>query len=262
MTRLAKGDMESMDKNLNHLDQALQAATGKSLLEIGAFAMGKEPVLKSMKIAVVPITAGLGIIEGFCEKVKEILVYFGADAFATDKTDIAGIQEAFYKSAEAVFMADDQTFSAFHFKKKIFSDNGIATGRGFAAALYLAADQAEEMEVLVLGAGPVGQAAIEFLLEKKVRIILGEADQDKASACQEKYPKLTVAADWSAEVYKYIIEATPISQLIKTKNVTNQTIIAAPGVPFGVEPAAVSKADRVIHNLLELGVATMLSGIS
>ncbi|WP_373483363.1 3-methylornithyl-N6-L-lysine dehydrogenase PylD [Acetobacterium sp.] len=262
MTRLVKKDIAAMDKNLNHLDRLLEAVTGKSLLEIGAFAMGKALPLIPTRIAVVPITTGLGIIQGFSETVTAILVYLGADAFTTEKTDVRGLQEAFSRGAEVVFMADDQTFSAFHFKNGSWSDNGDATGRGFAAALYLAAKAQAQMEVLVLGAGAVGQAAIEFLLEKNISVVLGEIDQDKARACGEKYQNIKVAADWTAGRYHYIVEATPIADLIKTKNITDQSIIAAPGVPFGVAPAAAKKADQIIHNLLELGVATMLSAIS
>lgn len=262
MTRLAKKDIDGMDQDLHRLDHLLQEATGKSLLEIGAFAMGKALPLIPRRIAVIPITSGLGIIEGFAEKVKEILVYLGADVFVTENTDIRGLQEAFSRGAEVVFAADDQTFSAFHFISGNFSDNGDATGRGFAAALYLAAKAQAQMEVLVLGAGLVGQAAIEFLLEKNVLVVLGEIDQDKARACGEKYPDIKIAADWTAGVYQYIVEATPIADLIKAKNITDQSIIAAPGVPIGVTPGAAEKADQIIHNLLELGVATMLCAIS
>lgn len=262
MTRLVKKDIAELDKNLSHLDRLLEVATGKSLLEIGALAMGKALPLIPTRIAVVPITTGLGIIQGFSETVTAILVYLGADAFITEKTDVSGLQEAFFRGAEVVFMADDQAFSAFHFKNGIFSDNSVATGRGFAAALYLAAKAQAEREVLVLGAGPVGQAAIEFLLEKNVLVVLGEIDQDKARACGEKYPDIKIVADWTAGVYQYIVEATPIPELIKAKNITDQSIIAAPGVPFGVAPGAAEKADQIIHNLLELGVATMLCAIS
>lgn len=262
MTRLAKKDIDLMDKDLHRVDRLLQEATGKSLLEVGAFAVGKELPLKPIRIAVIPITTGLGIIEGFSEKVKDILVYLGADAFVTEKTDISGLQEAFSRGAEAVFTADDQIFSAFHFKNGYFSENSDATGRGFAAALYLAAKSQTEMEVLVLGAGPVGQAAIEFLREKNVQVVLGESDRDKARVCSEKYPDIRIAADWTVGSYSHIIEATPIADLIKTKNITDLSIIAAPGVPFGVAPAAARKADKIIHNLLELGVATMLSAVS
>ena len=262
MTRLVKKDIESIDSNLNHLDQRLRESTGHSLLEIGAFAMSKELPLRQTKVAVVPITTGLGIIDGFSEKVKEILIHLGTDAFTTTRTDIGGIQEAFDHQAEIVFMADDDVFSAFHLHKRSYSDNGAATGRGFAAALYLAAEQNAAMEVLVLGAGPVGQAAIEFLLEKNVQIVLAECDKPKAAQCQKKYPEIKLADDWAARHYQYILDATPAANLIKTKNVTDETIISAPGVPLGVAAEAAENADRIIHNLLELGVATMLCAVS
>lgn len=262
MTRLVKQDIESIDSNLNHLEQQLRAATGCSLLEIGAFAMGRTLPLKQQKVAVVPVTTGLGIIDGFSDTVKEILLHLGVDAFVTQNTDIGGLQEAFDHKAEIIFMADDTVFSAFHVHKRIYSDNGAATGRGFAAALYLAAGKKTEMEVLVLGAGPVGQAATAFLLEKNVQIVLAECDNEKAEKCQEKYPEIKRATDWTARHYQYILDATPVANLIKEKNVTNETIISAPGVPFGVAPAAAENADQIIHNLLELGVATMLCEVS
>jgi pyrrolysine biosynthesis protein PylD len=262
MTRLVKQDIESIDRNLKHLEQQLRAATGCSLLEIGAFAMGQGLPLMPQKVAVVPITTGLGIIDGFSETVKEILLHLGADAFVTQTTDIGGLQEAFDHDAAIVFMADDATFSAFHLRKRIYSDNGTATGRGFAAALYLAAEQKIDREVLVLGAGPVGQAAMAFLLEKNVPVALADCDNEKAEKCQTKYPDIRLAADWAAAQYQYILEATPVADLIETRNVTNKTIISAPGVPLGVAPAAAEKADRTIHNLLELGVATMLCAVS
>jgi pyrrolysine biosynthesis protein PylD len=262
MTRLAKEDIEAMEQHCKDLDNLLKMATGNSLLEIGACAMNKGWSGNTVKTAVVPVTAGLGIISGFCEKVKEILNYLGAAAFVTVATDMAGIQEAIRKGAEVVFMADDETFSAFHFKKGIYSDNSVATGRGFAAALYLASGGQKDMEVLVLGAGPVGRGAMDFFSEKGIQIILVEPDSDRMKFAREKYPGIKTGDAWSIGDYAFILEATPIPDLIKKSQVTHHTIIAAPGVPFGVTPEAAEKAGRVIHNILELGVATMLVEVS
>lgn len=262
MTRLAKEDIQGMEKNSRELDEWMKSATGASLLEIGAYAMGKSLPIPKMKVAVVPVTSGLGIITGFSEKVRDILTALGMAAFVTGKTDVAGVQEAFIRNAEVVFMADDETFSAFHLLNGVYSDNSVATGRGFAAALYLATGRKSDIEVLVLGAGPVGQAAMDFFQEQGIAMILAEPESAKRRLCQQKYPELKIADDWTNGVYDYVLEATPRLDLVTHQQVRQRTIISAPGVPRGVTSAAAKKAKIVIHNLLELGVATMLVGVS
>lgn len=257
MTRLKESDIIATGKSLAAYDRILKGQTGKTLFELACHAAGRTPDISQLKAAAVPVTTGIGLIGGFADAVAEIAGYLGARAFVTENTDMAGMEEACAKKADILFMADDNTFGAFNLKKGICSDNGSATGRGFAAALEQAAGVCGQ-PVLVLGGGPVGQAAVQYFLEKKAKVFIYDLDIYKAGKIKENFPEVTMLEAWQHRCWNRIFDATTAGGFIPPTCVTDETVIAAPGMPLGVPPETGRKCRKVIHNTLELGVATML----
>ncbi len=248
-----------------HNDE-LRAQTGAGLLGIAAEAAGlSESQLKQLvaeaRIGVVPLTTGLGIIGGFSDTVQGILSFLGADAFVTAATDVAGFNEALAAGAKQIFMADDLTCSLIDLRTRCTADNGIATGRGFAAALSLAAKNITGCTVTVLGAGPVGRAAVYYFLSKGAKVVLF----DKNPTCLARMgevPGVTLATGGTDALAagSLYFEATTARDTITLADMSEDTLVAAPGIPLGISAEAMAKYGRqVIQDPLELGVASMLS---
>lgn len=259
MTRLRKNDIDTLTENLSKYEEKFKQQTGKSLLEIARHALNMKTPIKNVRTAVVPVTSGLGIIDGFSNTVCGILQYCGIDAFVTDATDVGGMQEAYKKGAKMLFMADDDTCSAFSILGNAYSDNGFATGIGFAAALEEAMKKRKETgaRVLVLGLGPVGTAAAEYLQNAGCEVWVHDINQVATKAFTKTHPGIEVLFNPELKCeFDYILDATPVANIIKKQEVSDRTVIAAPGMPLGVEESAASIA-QVIHNPLELGIITM-----
>ncbi len=261
MTRLHESDIHMISRKLYDYDKTLMAQTGKNLFEIGCYAMRRQPDLAKCKVAAIPITTGIGIISGFSQTVASIVRYLGAEAFTTEGTDVAGLEEAYAKEAQIIFTADDNTFGAFNVQTGIFSDNGSATGRGFAAALELATNKIDQ-PVLVLGVGPVGQAAAQYLSEKAFEVYVYDINWYKAEQLKTRLPNIHVLTQWQNKAWPYIIDATTAGNFIPPEAVYEGAIIAAPGMPLGVPKETADRCRQVIHNPLELGVAAMLCEVA
>lgn len=259
MTRLRKNDIDTITENLSKYEAEFKKQTGKSLLEIAMSALNMKTPIRNVRTAVVPVTTGLGIIDGFSNTVCGILRYLGVDAFVTEKVDVGGMQEAYKKGAEMLFMADDDTCSCFSTLGNAYSDNGYATGIGFAAALVSSMKKRKAIgeRVLVLGVGPVGRAAAEYLQKAGCEVWVHDINQVASRAFINTHPGIEIL--YSPELkceFDYILDATPVANVIGKQDVTEQTVIAAPGMPLGVEETAASIA-QIIHNPLELGIITM-----
>lgn len=254
MTRLKEDDIDTLVARIASYNKELQKQVGSTLAEIAKYSVGFKGK-RNFKTAVIPVTTGLGIIKGFSETVCGILRYCGVDAFVTETTDVGGIQEAYRREADIVFLADDDVASAFTVKARHYSDNGEATGRSFAAALELGMKQ--DSDVLILGIGPVGQAAARYLKEKGKKVWIYDIDETKAAEYVQREGGMQQFDDISRmHEFSYIIDATTAADVISSSDVSAQTVIAAPGMPLGVEKEALNIA-TVIHNPLELGILAM-----
>ena len=259
MTRLTETDIIDVVDYLKKLDDELKTACNASFKNIVMRASGiDETSFKSLKTSVVPITSGLGIIGGFSHAVCEILKYIGADAYVCDSTDVDGIYNSI-KEGHCFFSADDNRFTAYNPLNGRISDNGDATGRGFAAALELAANGIKDKTVLVAGAGPVGISAAKYLHKAGAEIILFDIDKEKLQ--NSEYRTCTSIGD---EKYSYVLEATTTSKVITEKNLTDTAVVSAPGMPLGLEKKLAQRLKsegRLIHNPLELGTAVMYTDL-
>lgn len=259
MTRLKEQDIDYISARIKAYDEMFKKQTGCTMEELAKQVTALNSYRGGAKVAVVPVTSGLGIIGGFSETVCNILSYVGAEAYVTSGTDVAGLQEAYERKADIVFMADDDVCSAFTLGKKAYSDNGEATGKIFAAALASAIGEVEGEEVLIMGAGPVGQAAARYLWQKGAIPVICDLDEAKARKLAEEEDLVgsyIEAYPPKLSSYAYIVDATTAGDYITASDVTEKTIIAAPGMPLGVTKEA-SEIATVIHNPLEIGIIMM-----
>ena len=271
MTRLAAEDVISIPAELTPYDAQLVTKTGCSLRKLACRAAGIQEdlvqgPLENVRIGVVPITVGKGTITGFCEAVAGISAHMGCKSFVTRATDVAGLSEAFEKKADIIMLADDHQFIALHTTSGRIIENAVATGKGFAAGLALMTGDLDKKKVLIIGCGPVGQSATAEMLaigaqvsiydiNSKRSTDLAEATQLSSHATIQRIKDL----DQALKGHKYIIDASPATDIIKARHITPQTYISAPGVPLGVDQEALLKiGKRLLHDPLQIGVATMV----
>ncbi|MDY0221807.1 MAG: 3-methylornithyl-N6-L-lysine dehydrogenase PylD [Desulfobacterium sp.] len=268
MTRLSTGDICGISSSLETYDLDLVAKTGRTLLGVACHAGGVNeetitPLIKPFSIHVVPITAGQGVISNFSETVAAILEFTGFSVQVSEKPDVSGVAQAFERGADAVMMSDDHRFVGINLKTRCVVDNSEATGRVFAAALDLMARGINEREALVMGCGPVGQAAARTLLSFNARVSLYDSNLATARLLKDKLGKgraVRVETEIKAALlnHEYILEATPSADTIPDELLGNSRVVAAPGVPLGVSKTGCKILnDRLIHDKLELGVAAM-----
>jgi pyrrolysine biosynthesis protein PylD len=273
VTRLKTDDIINIAPGLADYDTELLAKTGATLMGIACTATGVrekdlEPVLENVVVRVIPISSGQGIIGGFCGALKDIVRHLGCRALITQAADVAGLVEAFEKNTDIMMFADDDRFVALHAKSRRIIDNAIATGEGFAAGLHLMAGGLKDRDVLVIGCGPVGTSAIESLVRKGARVSVYDIDQQRCHAVasffgQRLSAKIVPLSDLDPALRdaRFIVDATPAANIIAARHITQQTHISAPGVPIGLTAEAYAKmTDRILHDPLQIGVATMLVG--
>ncbi len=268
MTRLKENDICDILEHLEAYNAILHEKTGGGLAEIAAFAAGcgmseLREAAGRQRIGIVPVTSGAGLIGGFSRTIQGIFSFLGTKSFITANPDVRGLAEAATNGATAVFLADDATCSLIDFRTGRVADNSLCTGRGFAAALRMKVGTLKGKVVSILGAGPVGWGAMKALTEFGAEVVIYDCSPERLERFQG-LPGVSCAAS-SAEALEqgeYYFEATTSADTIREMDFSGNTLVAAPGVPLGVEKRALSRHEsQVIHDVLEIGVATMLSTI-
>jgi len=271
LTRLKESDICRIPSRLEAYNRELVIKTGKTLLQIACHACNVEETIirhqiDSFKIHVVPVTAGQGIITDFSETVAAILNFLGFNAGVSDKPDTTGLAMAFEDKADAVMMADDHRFVGINLNTRYVADNGEATGRVFAAALDLMAKGIKGRDVLVMGCGPVGEAAARAVLSLGGRVTLFDTHVPAARLLKQRlsrYPgqsRIQIEDNLTTAIlhHDYILEATPSEDTIPDELISDHLLVAAPGVPLGISDTGCQiLGDRLVHDKLELGVAAM-----
>ena len=269
MTRLEKEQVREIGRNLDQYDRSLVKVTGLTLKQIALRAAGLSPeemseALASNHVAVVSMTSGEGAIEGFSGAVRDILSHLGARVFQPEATDVAGIAEAVEEGADILFFADDRRFVALHLSLKRVVDNREATARGYVEALEGASGGLKGREVLVIGgAGEVGWHATRCLQQKQACVSVCDRDEMRlTSRLKGQKTRFERELEEALKRYRILLDATPASGIIHVGHLAADTIIAAPGIPLGLtEEARRLVQDRLIHDPLQIGVATMLSEV-
>jgi len=269
MTRLAEKDIRDIGTTLKQYDESLIRKTGYPLKQIAIQAAGIsernfEDALALNVAAVIPITSGQGMIEGFAESVRAILHHLGARTVRPQDADVAGIAEAVEKGATVVFCSDDDRFVAINLPQLRVVDNTEATVKGYVTALELMAGGLSGRRVLVIGgAGQLGWKAVDLLETKGAEVAAFDLNQNKLKELT-KGRKTRVESDLEEALRRYSIffDASPASNIIRPEHIRPETLIAAPGVPLGLTVGAYALAkDRLIHDPLQIGVATMLAEV-
>lgn len=262
MTRLTETDVTSLTRDLDAFEGRLVEATGLGLTALAlrtAFADGREDVLRGSRVAAVPITTGEGVISGFTRCVVATLLHLGCDAWETAQPDVLGIQAAVAAGATGLFLADDHRFIALNVTCARGVDDDPATADGYATALEAAAGGLQDREVLVLGLGPVGRAATRRLVSRGASVLVVEPDEERAREAAETglVFERTRLADGVARC-RLIYDACPAGGIIDAGQLDPRTIVAAPGMPSALTPAAQKVLGaRHIHEPLAVGVAVM-----
>lgn len=270
MTRLITQDIANISSELERFDSVLREKTGRSLLGVACHAAGivKNPtseLIASLKVNVVPMTCGQGIIEGFSEAVESILAHIGFKAFVTQNTDASGVAEAFENNVDILMMADDRRFVALVLKSCCVIDNAVATGKGFAAALDLMTEGLKGQKALVIGCGPVGQSAAETLIHFGARVSVYDINQKRCGGFAEQTLRsdgviivIETSLEQALNNHRFVIEATNSADVIGQEYLRPEIFISAPGMPLGISVAAYKKAQaHILHDPLQTGVATM-----
>jgi len=273
VTRLTTWDIQSITDALPAYNASLIKKTGCSLRQIACLAMELaekdiQASLEHVVVGVIPMTSGDGVLKGFCRTVSAIAGYIGCRTFISEKADVAGIAEAVEKKAHILMFADEDRFIALHMRRRKLVDNAVATGRGFVAGLGLMAGGLKDRKVLVLGCGPVGQSAVEALNRKGCRISVYDTEPaayGKLSTALSNIPDIEIHfssdLDLALRHHEFIVDATPTGKFILARHITSQTIISAPGMPVGLDESALAAiGNRLLHDPLQIGVATMVVG--
>lgn len=259
MTRLITEWILDMEEGCQRRDLELREKTGLSLLELAAKAAGRDVaelrrLAGDVLVAAVPVTAGLGVIGQFAQSVAAIVRTTGFNCVVTEKSDVDGIYEAYQLGADVIFIADDDRFLAINTKARKIGENNLATAAGYVSALEAMMNKngasMTDAPVLVLGYGPVGRHAEEILLAKGAKVTVFDKDpfQGKPNRPQDIIH------------FPYIIEATPQPAWIRKDMLTPDALIAAPGIPLGLDAeAAETFKNQLVHDMLDIGTATMLA---
>ena len=271
MTRLIAPDISDIATNLKNYDRELVARTGYSLSGIACRAAEIDEaqiknLLPEIRVGAIPISSGEGIIGGFGDAVLSILLHMGANAFVTRTTDVAGIAESFEKKADIVMLADDERFVALHIRSRSIADNGVCTGKAFATGLRLMAGSLKGREVLVIGCGRVGRSATGTLIGMGARVSVYDVQVEPLKVWVKTIDQ---TADSKIQIVKklgpalqhhqFIIDASPARNIIHAHHITPDTYVSAPGFPCGLDAEAKERvSSRLLHDPLQLGVATML----
>ena len=257
-----------ISSRLAKYDQELQLQTGRTLLGIACHCYGvSETKIKSransFSCDVIPVTAGQGVIGDFSATVCAILQFLGFPARVSRQSDTTGIALAFEKKASAIFMADDHRFVGINLRTRLVADNSEATGGVYSAALDLIAGGLKGRDVLVLGCGSVGAAAVRSLLSFGAKVALHDQFYPAAASLHKKIvgkQEIVIEKELNRGIgsYRYIVDATPADRIIPDNQITEDIFLAAPGVPLGISDKG-SKIlnNRLIHDKLELGFAAM-----
>jgi len=269
MTRLRSEDMAATAGDLQAYDADLRRTIGLDLMGIACGAADIDPVefarlAMATRAAVVPLTLGEGIIEGFSEAIKRIMAHLGFPALVTSKPDVAGIAEAYARQCGLILLSDDQNFIALNTLTRKVVSNSKATGIGYAWGLNIMAGGIRDKRTLVIGCGPVGCSAAEKLVELGAHVYVHDVDRVKAHRFavemkdRSKMLKIEKDLDVALRRFRLILDATPAAGIITADTIDFNTCISAPGVPIGLTSEARAKVSgRILHDFLEIGVATM-----
>jgi len=265
MTRLITEWIESIEEDLRIYDAHLKEVTGMDLSSLAFYAAGMPTLskdgMKSHKAAVIRVTAGKGVIGSLAESVAATVRHMGAEVFIPDGCDVSGIYEALTKEAKILFMADDDRFIAFNVKTGKVAENDSAVALGYVAALSAMSGGLSGKEVLQIGFGRLGRKTLERLLIEGAAVSVYDRDSGKTSSLRGLHDeKIKVLSHLPLPLSGLVMDVTNEGGYLKTKDLSDDVKIAAPGVPLSLDEEAYKiYHNKIIHDPLQTGVAVMLA---
>ena len=261
MTRLKSEWIKDIKNNLFDFEKDLFEKTGCSLKELSSLAneitIAKiDESASNFKVAVIPITAGQGITPFFSESVAAIINHLGFDTFITEKKDIDGIYEAYKEEATCIFLADDNRFIGINTKNSLYVDNVKATAKGYVTLMEQACGGLYGKEILILGYGKLGRKIFSLLEEKGAISIIYDKDTLVLAGLDKR---IILTNTEQIGDYPLIFDATDEGYWMEEEMIYNSTFIASPGRPLSMGEELFGRyKDRIIHDLLQIGVAVMI----
>jgi len=263
MTRLVTEWIADIRDTIRDREEELKSKTGLSYAALAAKAGGCsvndiDRASRQLKVAVVPVTTGLGIIDSFAQSVAAVPAVMGFQSFITEKTDVDGLYEAYRSGADLVYMADDNRYITVNLNKRRIAENDFATALGYTAALEGALGSLAGKEILVLGCGSVGMEFIRILKKKGAGIAAYDISGIRLSMARKEGVSCIVSTD-EIRRYRYIIDATSQGGWLQSAMLYPEAWIAAPGLPLSLDEKAHEEyRGRLIHDPLQIGTAAML----
>jgi len=263
MTRLITEWIADIEDTIKDRERDLKNKTGLSFAALAAKAGGYsvsdiERASKEIRVAAVPVTTGLGIIGTFAQSVAAVAGVMGFKSFVTKNTDVNGLFEAYQSGADIVYMADDERFISINLNKKKMADNDYATALGYTAALEGAAGPFAGKEILIMGCGSVGMEFIKILRKKGTSLAAYDISGIRLAMARKEDVSCITSPD-EINRYKYIFDATSQGGWLRRDMLHPEAWIAAPGIPLSLDEGALGAfAERLIHDPLQIGVASML----
>ncbi|MBZ3936179.1 3-methylornithyl-N6-L-lysine dehydrogenase PylD [Methanimicrococcus blatticola] len=263
MALLTPEDLANMTDALVENDRLITELTTYSLDGLCRKIYGTAPAKE--KVAIIPITAGGGIIGSFSESLLFTVQHFGMDGFITENTDVAGWYEAVTKGADIILMADDLAYIAHNLRNGKIAHNQICTGRIYAEILCHAKggkDGGDDKDVLVLGLGKVGTPALETFLNEKFNVYVFDVDSNRVNEIASQYPVFKYDSEKEPKSFFKIFEATPCPDTISESVLKQNSIVSTPGIPLGISDELIEKYNvRVVQEPLGIGTLSMLYAV-
>jgi len=266
MTHLSSEWISGMNETIAAYDLELVQKSGLTLRQIAAKTAGlsEETLCEAFRsecVAVIPVTAGQGVIRGFTQAVESIIEHLGCPCFITEKCDAAGLAEGIEKGASIFFLADDNRFIAINLSHKRVVDNDLATGWSYAHALDACVGGLQARSILLIGAGRVGKNALCALDRLGANVGVFDIDGSKVQPLIDQYRiKREENLSDALDRYTLLFDASPAPDIIHHEHIKPETIIAACGIPIGLsDKARTLVKGRLIHDPLQLGTAAMLA---
>lgn len=263
MTRLITEWIMDIQEKAKEKEGILKGKTGLDYISLAAKASGwsvadMERAAMQIRIGVVPVTAGEGVIHSFSEAVAAVTAAMGFRSFVTECCDVCGIFEAHKKEADILFMSDDDRYIAFNLNKKKMADNNMATAAGYLTALEEAQGSFVGKEVLLLGFGALGQEFLKRLMKRGIRVTGYDTDEKRRKAMGWSGAAILEKQE-DMQRFKIVIDATNTGGWIHKDMLHPDAWIASPGIPLSLDEETYAEYEkRIIHDYLEIGTAAML----
>ena len=246
------------EKQSMRKDSKLMKMCGKTvkMLALEGAGVDYDVDFSKVRVAVIPITSGMGVIGGFSESVNAIVKRLGMQSYVTKGTDVNGFDQAINDKVDMIMMADDAKFVAYNVHTAGTTNNSWGTAMGYAVALKNASGGVKGKDVLVIGAGLVGTEAVKILKSWGANVSVTDIKFEKAQLLQEKYGvKALQDVEAALAAHKYILNAAPA--IFPGRLISEGAVVSTPGVPHYFDEEARKKAKAIIHDPLEIGTAMM-----